>query len=182
MVSSLNGCDISSFFSYPSHQISLSLKSVNQTNFPYPHPQNVFLCNLLAHIQDNNKRKHGYFRVAYTYFSCFRIKMYAIDPGYFQVAYTTSSSSWRELGVIDPGYFQVAYTQNSKTSLCNKVLYCEVYNPYSFTRVRVIFCLQVEDLNSGEVGSDAVGSDVLYFCFESLDFLTSLRVYEPCNR
>lgn len=52
----------------------------------------------------------GCFRVAYTYFSCFRIKMYVIDPGYFQVAYTTSSSSWRELGVIDPGYFQVAYT------------------------------------------------------------------------
>ena len=35
-----------------------------------------------------------------------------------------------------------------KTSLCNKVLYCEVYSPYSLTRVRVIFYRRTEDLNS----------------------------------
>ena len=143
MVSSLNGCDISSFFSYPSHQISLSLKSVNQTNFPYPHPQNVFLCNLLAHIQDNNKRKHGYFRVAYTCIQRDRQKRYVINPGYFRVAYTledadenlyvvidpgyfrvayTKPENGEDLeAVIDPGYFRVAYTWVSKTSLYNKV-------------------------------------------------------------
>lgn len=36
----------------------------------------------------NNKRKHGYFRVAYTCIQRDRQKRYVIDLGYFRVAYT----------------------------------------------------------------------------------------------
>ena len=69
-----------------------------------------------------------------------------IDPGCFQVAYTLSLPGFERCRVIDPGCFQVAYTGirkpvsvikfNTVFLLC---LYCEVYNPYSFIRVMVIF-------------------------------------------
>ncbi len=84
----------------------------------------------------------GYFWVAYTAHDITNIIMIVIDPGYFWVAYTQRPAWAEHSGVIDPGYFCVAYTRDSKTSLCNKVLYCEVYNPYSLTRVRVIFVLE----------------------------------------